>query len=76
MKSSRKVVKSLEITTRNPCPDLFVEYHIESIRGNKKTAEQRQPMTNAYTIHVSVTPPRDKILHVQSLSSHIREKSC
>ena len=47
MKSSRKVVKSPEITTRNLCPDLFVEYHIEPFTGNKKTAEQRQPMTNA-----------------------------
>ena len=40
MKSSRKIVKSLKNTTRNTCPDLLVEYHIESITGNKKTAEQ------------------------------------
>ena len=50
MKSSRKVVKSLEITTRNPCPDRLIEYHIESLTGNKKPAERRQPMANAKTL--------------------------
>lgn len=51
MKSSRKVVKSLEITTRNPCPDLLIEYHIESLTGNKKPAEHRQPMANAENLN-------------------------
>jgi len=39
MKSSRKVGKSLKITTRNPYPDLLIEYHIEPLTGNKKPAE-------------------------------------
>ena len=47
MKSSKIVVKPLEITTRKPCPDRLVEYHIEPLAGNKKTAELRQPMANA-----------------------------
>ena len=47
MKSSKIVVKSLEITTRNPCPDSLIEYHIEPLTGNKKPAEHRQPMANA-----------------------------
>jgi len=46
MKSSKIVVKSLEITTRNPGPDPLIEYHIEPLTGNKKPAERRQPMAN------------------------------
>ena len=47
MKSSKNVVKLLEITTRKPCPDRLVEYHIKPLAGNKKTADLRPPMANA-----------------------------
>lgn len=47
MKSSKIVVKSLEITTQKPGPDRLVEYHIEPLTSNKKAAEFRQPLANA-----------------------------
>ena len=47
MKSSKIIVKSLKITTQKPGPDRLVEYHIEPLTGNKKSAEFRQPMANA-----------------------------
>lgn len=46
MKSSKIVVKSLEITTQKPGPDRLVEYHIEPLTSNKKAAEFRQPLAN------------------------------
>ena len=47
MKSSKIVVKSLEITTQKLGPDRLVEYHIEPLTSNKKAAEFRQPLANA-----------------------------
>ena len=47
MKSSKIVVKPLEITTQKPGPDRLVEYHIEPLTSNKKAAEFRQPLANA-----------------------------
>ena len=50
MKSSRKVVKSLEITTRNQGPDLLIKYHIEPLTGNKKTGCCRVRCARATTV--------------------------
>ena len=41
MKRSKIVVKPLEITTRKPCPDRLVEYHIEPLAGNNRCDDGR-----------------------------------
>ena len=66
MKSSKIVVKPLEITTQKPGPDRLVEYHIEPLTSNKKAAEFRQPLANA----VFLTNPEHLLRNPKSGPHH------